>query len=228
VTVTQRAEEAKLPLAYAPPQRTASILPGDRVGLTRELQRELKRVGCYDGDVNGVWTPASRRAMKAFTDRVNASLPIDEPDYILLTLVQGRQDRACGAPCPTGQVMADSGRCLPSAVVAQQTGKKTQPAHTVAKAPEPTPGPATSGWMTTVTAVAPKLPEVPEGRMALAGPKKETPVEATIESGASKVVNGAERPVKRRVVDKNSRRYVTAPRKRFGPSFFRQQYTWNY
>ena len=59
------------------------------------LQSELKRVGCYDGDVNGVWNARSRAAMKAFTERVNATLPVDNPDQILLALVQGHRGRAC-------------------------------------------------------------------------------------------------------------------------------------
>src|SRR5262249_43468961 len=57
----------------AAPSRTA-VIPRDRDSLARELQKELRRVGCYEGELNGVWTPATRRAMKTFTDRVNATL----------------------------------------------------------------------------------------------------------------------------------------------------------
>lgn len=87
--------------------------------LTRNLQTELKRVGCYDGEITGTWTAASRRAMKSFTERVNATLPVDDPDYILLTLVQGHSGEACGANCPSGQVLAKDGKCLPRAIVAK-------------------------------------------------------------------------------------------------------------
>jgi hypothetical protein len=51
--------------------------------MSRQLQTELKRVGCYDGDVNGVWTRESRQAMSAFIDRANATLPVDELSPIL-------------------------------------------------------------------------------------------------------------------------------------------------
>ena len=34
--------------------------------------------------LTGNWLLQSKRAMKAFLDRVNASLPIDEPDHVLL------------------------------------------------------------------------------------------------------------------------------------------------
>src|SRR5262245_2389990 len=56
---------------------TTTIDPGDRAALARALQRELKRVGCYDGEITGVWTTSSRMAMKAFTEHVNATLPVD-------------------------------------------------------------------------------------------------------------------------------------------------------
>jgi hypothetical protein len=95
----------------------AVAVPGDRASLARALQRELQRVGCYDGEVNGTWTTSTRMAMKSFTDRVNASLPIDQPDYILLSLVQRHEGRACGTNCPTGQLLSDEGRCVPSAVL---------------------------------------------------------------------------------------------------------------
>lgn len=89
------------------------------VELARELQRELKRVGCYEGDADGDWKAASRRAMGAFLSKVNATLPVDRPDYILLTLLQGHADRACDLTCPAGQGVSSDGRCVPNVVIAQ-------------------------------------------------------------------------------------------------------------
>lgn len=109
------------PPAAAPvqPSPRATVAPGDRASLTRGLQRELKRVGCYSGEINGVWTTSSRMAMKSFTDHVNATLPIDNPDDVLLSLVQGHRDVACSAPCATGQAANENGRCTPNAVLAK-------------------------------------------------------------------------------------------------------------
>ena len=107
-------------------RKLSSSKPGDaetRAVLARDLQTELSRVGCYEGEINGTWTPSTKRAMSAFMDRVNASLPIEEPDYILLTLVQGHKAAACGADCPTGQLM-EAGRCVPQAVFAKATRKQ--------------------------------------------------------------------------------------------------------
>ncbi len=102
------------------------------VELARQLQRELKRVGCYEGDADGDWKAASRRAMSAFLTKVNATLPTEQPDYILLTLLQGHADRACGVTCPAGQAVSSNGRCIPNVVVAETARPAAQGAATVA------------------------------------------------------------------------------------------------
>ena len=231
-------------------KRPPAAIPGDPVSLARELQRELRRVGCYDGEVNGSWTPASRRAMKVFTDRVNASLPTDRPDYILLRLVQTSPERVCGAGCPSGQSMSSDGRCLPDAVLAQvaRKGHTALPA-TSSKANTDRSVATTSSWSTTTTVTARELPVVPEGRMALAGPNREA---APIRQGndqvpaastntpdpaaaGDQVQDRGERPnvkaaAQRKsqfaAVDNSARRDDAVPRKKFGPWFFHQQDAW--
>jgi len=169
VTIAQRPNEPPAPA----PQRAGSV-PRDRDAIGRELQKELKRVGCYEGELNGAWTPSTRQAMKAFTDRVNATLPTDEPDSILLTLVQAYQDKVCGKPCPAGQGLSDAGRCVPTAILAR-AAKKGAPVVAAAP-PAEKPTPAITSWSTTTTAAAPTptpvvgAPPPTEGRMALAGP----------------------------------------------------------
>src|SRR5262249_5132261 len=72
---------------HIPQERFAS--PKDRDSLTRELQKELRRVGCYHGEINGTWSQSTRGAMKVLIERVNARLPIEEPDAVLYALVKG-------------------------------------------------------------------------------------------------------------------------------------------
>jgi hypothetical protein len=109
-----------VPSANAPGawQRTRPIA-GDRLSLAQDLQSELQRVGCYAGTIDGVWTPLARKAMQAFTERVNARLPIDEPDYVLLALVRGRQGKVCMNACPPDQTLTADNRCVPDAVLAR-------------------------------------------------------------------------------------------------------------
>jgi len=69
--------------------------------LVAAIQRELTRVGCYAGDADGSWTGRTKVAMRAFNDSVHVSLGADQPDYILLTLLQGHNGKACSRPCGT-------------------------------------------------------------------------------------------------------------------------------
>jgi hypothetical protein len=120
-TVPTRAPAPAPSPAPGPPLPAAAkpIDPTDRAALARALQRELKRVGCYQGEITGVWTTSSRLAMKTFNERVNAALPVDAPDPVLLSLVQGHRERACDAACPAGQTADKSGACVPGATQAK-------------------------------------------------------------------------------------------------------------
>ncbi len=147
-------------LAVAP-QGNAGALPTDRAQLARDLQKELRRVGCYDGEINGGWTTSTKRAMKTFMERVNASLPVEEPDLVLLTLVQGQPDKTCGRPCPAGESAADGGRCVPTAVAGS--------------ARKPVPAQAKDGTAPAIgfsTAAGPPASSSPptDGRQGVAGP----------------------------------------------------------
>jgi hypothetical protein len=101
--------------SFEPPLRTTRAF-ADRASLTRALQSELRRVGCYDGYINGDWNTSTRNAIKAFTDYVNARLPVDKPDIVLLSLIQGYEGKACRGSCPTDQNLKD-GHCIPNALI---------------------------------------------------------------------------------------------------------------
>lgn len=94
------------------PGRAGAVQEMPRDELVRTLQRELRRVGCYAGEVDGDWGSGSRRAMTTFTDRVNATLPVDQPDHVLLSLLKTQSGTVCVRTCPAGQLLADNGRCL--------------------------------------------------------------------------------------------------------------------
>lgn len=121
-------------------------VPGRPLGggfLTKELQRELGRVGCYGGEINGVWTQSTRRAMQTFTNRVNATLPTERPDRILLAILQSYPDKTCKKPCASGETSAADGRCVPGAIAGLAT--KTAAAKSV---------PLVTRWSATETAAA--------------------------------------------------------------------------
>ena len=96
-------------------KRISSTKPGDaeaREQLVRDIQYELRRAGCYEGEVQGAWNNATKQAMQTFTQRMNAALPVDQPDYVLLTLLQAQKAQSCKtiAQPPGGSYVATSGQ----------------------------------------------------------------------------------------------------------------------
>jgi hypothetical protein len=67
--------------------------PESRYHLIVELQEQLKRVGCYEGRVDGSWGGGSKYAMQSFMQRVNSALPSDNPDYMVLTLLKSQSGK---------------------------------------------------------------------------------------------------------------------------------------
>ncbi len=149
------------------PTELAPRDPAARYKLVLEIQQQLRRVGCYWGRTDGSWGLATKDAMKEFTDRVNATLPLDEPDYVQLTLIRSHSDKGCGA-CPAGQSLSASGRCVGLPITAQ-TVAATQPEVLPWKT-NAVPGasagqPLFKPMPTTVVSTEP-----PPGRMAIGAP----------------------------------------------------------
>jgi peptidoglycan hydrolase-like protein with peptidoglycan-binding domain len=151
-----------------------------REALARDIQTELSRVGCYFGEIDGVWGNGTKRAVLAFMDRVNASLPAQEPDVFMLSLLRAESEAVCGPSCPAGQTFASNGRCLPTLLVAQRDGPPPHAATqaiasgsddaTAADAPVATTGPRTTTVAEAPVLVRPPTPSF-EGRMSVGGPK---------------------------------------------------------
>jgi hypothetical protein len=182
VVTTAPAAGTSAPTTSTSRPRLSSTRPADdasRYELVRDLQRELKRVGCYHGEIDGDWGPGSKRAMSSFIERVNATLPTGDPDYILLMLVQGQTQPACGSGCPNGQVAGEEGRCVPKAIVANA---QPRPVVRVARpASEPTPAQAARTPATEEPkSVAPAKSTSPAPAVAEAAPPAPKPAQRTV------------------------------------------------
>jgi len=65
-------------LPRAEPEDRPDARPTDATGaLNSEMQSELARLGCYDAAVDGLWGPASRRAMADFNAVTGDAWPTD-------------------------------------------------------------------------------------------------------------------------------------------------------
>ena len=170
------------------PTTLAPSDPDARYKLVVDIQQQLKRVGCYWGRIDGSWGIGTKDAMNEFTDRVNATLPLDEPDYVLLTLLQSHSEKTCGE-CPAGQSLSASGRCV---AADHGAGEADQRAAGRCRAKEVLPWKATSA--PGVPGGQPLFKPVPTsvvsseplpGRMAIGGP-----LPTTVDAQAAAAVAG--------------------------------------
>ena len=60
---------------------------------TSDLQRELQRVGCYGGAVDGIWGDQSRLALERFARAMSIDLRTDEPTRLALKAAEEAPDR---------------------------------------------------------------------------------------------------------------------------------------
>ena len=231
------AQQIRVPAPEAAASRTlpraASAANSSALQLSDEnrakaLQKELKRVGCYSGDVNGDWNPMSRKALSAFLQRLNAVLPTEEPDIILLTLVQGQTKAVCTTGCKAGQSMTDGGRCVPGAVPAQEASKPALQGDRVLEATVvQTPQISTPPWSAVNSgkiqarandivlapwAPAPTLPLASQtapplsGRMTIGGPIETVEAEALTVEAASGITTATLPSFSRSARDNDTKR----------------------
>lgn len=112
--VVYMAPTRPVPAPTAAALGSAGAAKGD---LVSELQRELTRIGCYGGEINGIWTQPTRRAMAALIERLNARLPIAQPESVHLALAQAQQAGIC-EECPRRAETTSGQRCADRTAVA--------------------------------------------------------------------------------------------------------------
>jgi len=64
--------------------------------LARHVQTALRRVGCYDGKIDGIWGSEVRQSMIRFGAIQRAEVQVDRPSRASLALVQQADGRVCG------------------------------------------------------------------------------------------------------------------------------------
>lgn len=92
--------------------------------ITRQIQRELNRVGCVAGSADGLWGKKSVRATGLFAKHAKIRLVTLQPTYDLLDQLKTHNSRICPAPkvapkpvkqqvkvCQQGQKLSRKGNC---------------------------------------------------------------------------------------------------------------------
>jgi hypothetical protein len=107
----KRADAEQLIAAVAAEaQRAAPVSVADPHELARSLQFELKRVGCFDGAVNGEFDAGTQAAWQKFAKFAAVSVT-DDTSMDAIRAVRGINTRVCPLLCPTGQHVAGE-RCI--------------------------------------------------------------------------------------------------------------------
>jgi peptidoglycan hydrolase-like protein with peptidoglycan-binding domain len=89
-------------------QLVADIAPDE---LVRRLQTELKRVGCYFGEVDGTWGASSRGAVEAFVRTTGLTLKSAEPSAEVVNAVASQLVRICPLKCAPSEI-EQGGKCV--------------------------------------------------------------------------------------------------------------------
>ena len=75
--------------------------PSDRTSIALALQKRLQTAQCYDGPATGLWSAATKDAARKFVIAANAQLPVNEPDQVLLALLESNPAMVCSHDQPT-------------------------------------------------------------------------------------------------------------------------------
>ncbi len=84
--------------------------------ITRSLQVELKRVGCFEGAINGVWDGTIKGALAEFARRAKLDVPTDVPTSTAVETVKSKLNRICPLDCGAGRIERN-GACVATGVL---------------------------------------------------------------------------------------------------------------
>jgi uncharacterized caspase-like protein len=133
---------AVLEVARTPKAAPAAVV--DARELARSLQFELKRVGCFNGAVNGEFDDATRTAWHAFVKITSIKMGDDELSQDAIKAVRAIDKRVCPLACPAGQ-HASGERCLANAPPAKRASTDEARGSAPRPSTSPAAAPRTSG-----------------------------------------------------------------------------------
>jgi tetratricopeptide (TPR) repeat protein len=102
--------EAKVSAPAIQPSEPNPAVSPDLAKLARDLQSELKRVGCDPGPIDSQWGQKTQQALQKFAEQTKLALPSGEPTTAALDAVSAQQGRVCPLACADHQIEV-GGRC---------------------------------------------------------------------------------------------------------------------
>ncbi len=104
---------APQPAAPAPDKNinVAALNPApSQSEITKSVQTELRRVGCYSGSADGDWGDASQRSLSQFNRNAGMKLDVKTANADTLDAIRQKPSRVCPLVCEHG-FKADADRC---------------------------------------------------------------------------------------------------------------------
>ena len=77
-------------------------LTADPAILVTDIQKQLKRIGCYNSSVDGKWGDGSRAALEKFASATNTELDAEEPTEEALAALDASKPGACAQAASSG------------------------------------------------------------------------------------------------------------------------------
>jgi uncharacterized caspase-like protein len=96
--------------SLTPPAQTDQA-PQSAPDVTKQLQSELRRVGCNTGAVDGNWNDAAQRSLSLFNRHAGTTLDVKAASLDSLDVVKGKSGRICPLVCDHGY-KADGNTCV--------------------------------------------------------------------------------------------------------------------
>jgi uncharacterized caspase-like protein len=119
----QQAADAERKRIEAPPARAAQLAPRENLAslnptapaasqndINKSVQTELRRVGCYSGNVDGDWDSDSQRSLSQFNRSSGMKLDVKTANADTLDAIKQKSTRVCPLVCEHG-FKADGERC---------------------------------------------------------------------------------------------------------------------
>jgi uncharacterized caspase-like protein len=106
--VASLSRESGEAVAPTPIAKFAALSP---VELAKDLEKELDRVGCKPGSLDGAWNDKSSSALDRFVKYTKVAIASDHPTPEALDIVSAQRVRICPLECAAGQVAVDD-KCV--------------------------------------------------------------------------------------------------------------------
>jgi caspase domain-containing protein len=116
----KRTDDAKWQLAGSIPPPASSPAPL----LAKQLQEELRRVGCSPGVADGLWGDQAQAALARFAHHAKRAVPIGEPTPVALEALKAQDGRVCPLQCGPGTAEKE-GKCVAKSAPDRGQGKRS-------------------------------------------------------------------------------------------------------